>query len=198
MSRNVSDEVVVEVVGRGAAPAPAPAPSITREPAQISEQKLRQPLISELLKGVARADCPYEVLSETIGEKYDVPFDDRVKDVPVVCPGDDDGMDSIPGDPGQHSQGIDSQTCYNTVNVKDEQSLLREPSGEEGVYVDDDQCSFRRGVCSLHKARGEKVVDKKKRWLDRGKGRGYGWVTTKVVKYRCKVKEDRVTQQSSN
>ena len=159
---------------------------------------MRQPLIRELLKGVARADCSFEGLSETIGRRDEVPFDDRVKDVPVVCPGDDDGVDSIPGDPVQHSQGIDSQTCYNTVNVKDEQSLLREPSGEEDVYVDDDHCSFKRGVCCLHKARGEKYVDKKKSWLDRGKGRGYGWVTTKVVKYRCKVKEDRVTQKSSN
>ena len=117
---------------------------------------------------------------------------------PVVCPGDDDGVDSIPDDPVHHSQGIDSQTCINTVNVKDELSLLGEPSGEESVKMDDDHCTFKRGVCCLHKARGEKYVDKKKSWLDRGRGCGYGWVTSKVVKYVCKVKEDQVTQKSSN
>ena len=57
---------VVEVDGRGAAPAPAPAPSVTREPAQISELKLRQPLISELLQGVARADYTDEGLCRNI------------------------------------------------------------------------------------------------------------------------------------
>ena len=189
---------VGEVDGRGAAPAPAPAPLITREPARISEQKLRQPIISELLKGVARADCSFEGLSGTIGRKDDVPFGDRVKDAPVVCPGEDDGVGSIPDDPVHHSQGIDSQTCINTVNVKDELSLLGEPSGEESVRMDDDLCTFKRGVCCLHKVRGEKYVDKKKSWLDRGRGRGYGWVTSKVVKYVCKVKEDQVTQKSSN
>ena len=116
----------------------------------------------------------------------------------MVCPGDDDGGDGMPGDAVLHSQGIVSQTCSKTVNVKDELGLPREPSGELSVKVKDDHCTFKRGVCCLHNARGEKYVDKKKRWMDRGGGRGYGWVTSKVVKYRCKVDDDQVEQKSSS
>ena len=89
-------------------------------------------------------DCSIEGLCETIGEEDDVPFDDRVECDPVVCPGDDDGVDSMPGDTVQHSQGTVSQTCSNAVNMKDELCLLREPSGEVNVKEDDDHCTFKR------------------------------------------------------
>ena len=191
-----TNEMVVVGDERGAAP--APAPSVTGEPAQISELRWKQPLISELLHGVARAAYSDDGQCGTIGEEENVPFDDRVECDPVVCPGDDDGGDGMSGDAVLLSQGIVSHTCNKAMNVKDDLDLLREPSSVQSEKVKDDHCTFKKGVCSLHNARGERYVDKKKRWMDRGGGRGYGWVTSKVVKFRCKVDDDQVEQKSSS
>ena len=98
----------------------------------------------------------------------------------------------------QHNQGIVSQTPNNNVNMKDEMSMMREPSSDEIVKVDDDKCVFKRGVCSFHIAKGEKYADVKRRSKDRGGGRGYGWVTSKLVKFRCKVVDDPGVLKSSS
>ena len=43
------------------------------------------------------------------------------------------------------------------------------------------KCQFQEGFCIQHNVKG--VPSKK--WRDRGKGRGFGYVTSKLVRYRC-------------
>ena len=54
---------------------------------------------------------------------------------------------------------------------------------------EDDLCVYKRGFCQYHKADGERFVEVSKRWRDRGGGEGFGYVTSRLVKYRCKVKK---------
>ena len=45
------------------------------------------------------------------------------------------------------------------------------------------ECSFKRGVCMVHKLKGKKTVHKTKKW---GKTKnGYGWIYSQTVKYSC-------------
>ena len=46
-------------------------------------------------------------------------------------------------------------------------------------------CSYTRGTCSIHGRKGERYLQESKSWKDRGGGRGFGWVTRRVVRYRC-------------
>ena len=80
-------------------------------------------------------------------------------------------------------------SLINMNNVKDVDMLMVAPSV--------DQCEFRRGVCQLHKMKGERYVQETKNWKDRGKGKGFGYVTSRKVRYRCMVK-NTVPRSSSS
>ena len=47
-----------------------------------------------------------------------------------------------------------------------------------------DKCQFKRGVCTLHKTKGNKMVRTKKSWVKKKNGL-CGWNTSKVVYYTC-------------
>ena len=53
------------------------------------------------------------------------------------------------------------------------------------VPPSDMSCNYTRGRCNRHGNMGEKYVISERKWRDRGQGRGYGYVSTKKVKYRC-------------
>ena len=44
---------------------------------------------------------------------------------------------------------------------------------------------LQRGFCMQHNVRGVRYIVTSKKWRDRGKGRGFGYVTSKLVRYRC-------------
>ena len=49
----------------------------------------------------------------------------------------------------------------------------------------DNKCQFQKGFCIQHNVKGVRYVVTSKKWRDRGKGRGFGYVTSKLVRYRC-------------
>ena len=75
--------------------------------------------------------------------------------------------------------------CSNAYDVKDDDTM---PVPSSGGDDDDEVCKFRRGVCLRHGMKGERYVQTVKNWKDRGGGRGYAFVTSKRVRYRCRGK----------
>ena len=56
-----------------------------------------------------------------------------------------------------------------------------------GRLLDTNQiCQFTRGKCTIHKLKGDKIVTKRKKWVLKKNGL-YGYSTTRVVTYRCKL-----------
>ena len=48
-----------------------------------------------------------------------------------------------------------------------------------------DKSQYQKGVCIKHNVMGVRYVVTSKKWRDRGKGKGFGYVTSKLVRYRC-------------
>ena len=68
--------------------------------------------------------------------------------------------------------------------MKDDELVTMPSSGGE---ENDEVCIFKRGTCQKHGIKGEKYVQTTRNWRDRGGGRGYAFVTSKRVKYRCRM-----------
>ena len=71
-------------------------------------------------------------------------------------------------------------------NVKEVGDVTVAPS--VGEYVE--QCEFKRGFCLRHKAKGEKFIEVSRRWRDRGGGKGFDWITSRRVRYRCRGRDN--------
>ena len=80
-------------------------------------------------------------------------------------------------------EGMNTESVCNVAIMKDDVSETMLPS-----VVEDENCVYKRGVCVLHKMKGVKYTMVEKKWKDRGGGKGYGYVTSKKVRYRCEVK----------
>ena len=53
------------------------------------------------------------------------------------------------------------------------------------------RCTYDEGgMCSVHGMMGSKFEVSSKQWKKKGKNKGFGWVTTKVQKYRRKIKNN--------
>ena len=75
----------------------------------------------------------------------------------------------------------------NTTTLITEQSIEITTETSSGEKMKD-QCEYTaRGVCKLHNRRGEKYIETKTEWRDRGGGRGFGNVYKRKVKYRCRT-----------
>ena len=79
-------------------------------------------------------------------------------------------------------EGMNIEPVCNVAIVKDNESETVQPSVEESV-----NCAYKRGVCILHNRKGVKYTMEERKWIDRGRGKGYGYVTRRKVKYRCEV-----------
>ena len=77
-------------------------------------------------------------------------------------------------------EGMNIEPVCNVAIVKDNESETVQPSVN---------CAYKRGVCILHKRKGVKYTMKERKWIDRGGGKGYGYVTSRKVKYRCEVEK---------
>ena len=107
----------------------------------------------------------------------------------VQSPGDVAGVGDTCNDdeedsPAPPSEGIDIITSTDVCVVKDDELVTMPSSGGE---ENDEVCIFKRGTCQKHGIKGEKYVQTTRNWRDRGGGRGYAFVTSKRVKYRCRV-----------
>ena len=46
----------------------------------------------------------------------------------------------------------------------------------------------KKGACRVHECAMRKIKISTKKWKDRGKGRGFGFVSVRVTKYACDAK----------
>ena len=101
-------------------------------------------------------------------------------------------------------QGTDGIILEQTMKLTEEQnvapstaknvdSMVLENKNTDGA----DKCVYyKRGMCGKHGKRGVDTKVSSQVWKDRGGGRGYGWVTRKVMKYRCIVEPSLSTERS--
>ena len=94
---------------------------------------------------------------------------DGVSVVVDVCNDDDDR-----GDKEDSKSDHDVATSLRNDDVNTE-------AGD--IMSVEHSCEFRRGICTLHKIKGEKTQRKVKKWAK--KRYGYGWVTNTIVEYTC-------------
>ena len=88
----------------------------------------------------------------------------------------------------------DSPTrTFSTVSTTPSTARNPKPAAEKAVTVENPirNCTFDgRGVCEIHQCIGTKIKLTSKKWKDRGGGKGFGWVSTKVTKTLCKAKNN--------
>ena len=58
-------------------------------------------------------------------------------------------------------------------------------------------CTFKRGICTKHKLKGEKLTIKKRTWVKKKTGLA-GWSTTRTVTYICKMDEKAESVRKSD
>ena len=56
------------------------------------------------------------------------------------------------------------------------------------------ECEFKRGICSIHKLKGKKMVTTTKKWV--AKKGGYGWSYSRKVTYTCNYLKNTPTGHS--
>ena len=75
------------------------------------------------------------------------------------------------------------------VGGKHKDELDSMDGGEDGMMaVETKKCEFKRGVCTEHKLKGDKMVNTTKKWQK--KKAGYGWVTIRRVTYTCSYRQN--------
>ena len=179
------------------------APKVVREPGRKLGSGLHQPLITEMLSKRVRPQQAGCITGESQREGMDmtrcVTLGEDTENTVRMGLGDGEDREDVCGDiqlddlaHGHRGMKDDSQTNMNIV--KDVDKLMVAPSVDQFV----DQCVFRRGVCQQHRMKGERYVQETKNWKDRGKGKGFGFVTSRKVRYRCMVMKNTVPRSSSS
>ena len=64
--------------------------------------------------------------------------------------------------------------------------------GDSMMHGDEPQCVFSRGICKIHKLKGDKKTVSTKKW--KKKKYGYGWVTVKETQYSCGYRAGNATE----
>ena len=164
------------------------APSYDRERGRRPGRPSHQPLITDIfskqrLLKLAGCDEQGGSNSETHADTFAAA---------VLSPGDADVVGDTCGNdeentPAPLNEGMNIITSIDVSVVKDDRMMTMPSSGGE---ENEEVCMFKRGVCMKHGIKGEKFVQSTKNWRDRGGGRGYAFVTSKRVKYRCRAKSE--------
>ena len=174
------------------------APHCDREPGADQGGGLRQQLITELLSERVRSQPTGMDIKE--GQEGDVDL------VHVISPDEDAGYakkmnpedggiavgmcdDVLCDVPASPPAGMTKDYSVNVDIMKDDDARMSMPSS--------DSCVYKRGVCLFHQMKGVKYTEKTQRWMDRGGGKGYGFVTQRRVRYRCKVENDALMSSSN-
>ena len=109
--------------------------------------------------------------TDTFGDNVDnveIPRDD------LLCPGRTPSSSSLQEVPDTSERG---------ENNRDNDHIMMESTAPPV----DRACSYKKGICSIHGRKGIKYLQESKTWKDNGGGRGFGWITRKVVRYRCNM-----------
>ena len=74
-----------------------------------------------------------------------------------------------------------------------------EPSSSE-TEKESSACNInrKRGYCSSHDVTARRILVTTKKWKDRGGGKGFGYVSSRVVKYICQAKSNPVSDDHTN
>ena len=89
-----------------------------------------------------------------------------------------------PGKSSSYHEAPDTSAREENIRGDDSDNVRRESTAPP---VDRD-CSYKKGTCLIHRKKGLRYLQESKTWLDRGGGRGFGWVTRRIVRYRCSLK----------
>ena len=63
--------------------------------------------------------------------------------------------------------------------------------GDPVEMIKTKECTFKRGVCTIHKVKGTKTELSTKKWTK--KKFGFGFVTRKVITWKCEYNPDRTS-----
>ena len=121
--------------------------------------------------------------TETVGNKY-IEEDICVQGV----------MQTTQVEEACSSSGIEDSMNVVNVGFEDNTASVRNNMNDPGSIDGTEDCVFKRGVCSQHKTKGDKMRSKTKVWKKRKFD--YGWVTVTKVSYRCKHRGDSCSQNS--
>ena len=101
---------------------------------------------------------------------------------------------------GGHRQKINDEKALMTparhrnekggTNLEKLENIL-DNTGENNMNINvSTKCEFtKKGVCINHGTTSTKIVVPSKKWKDRGGGKGYGYVTTRVTKNICTARK---------
>ena len=93
------------------------------------------------------------------------------------------------GGPPSPPQTVEAVETVDTVDAVDTVGTVDTgqgtPSLADRQTVESKTCQFLRGFCMQHNVKGVRYIVTSKKWRDRGKGKGFGYVTSKLVRYRC-------------
>ena len=126
--------------------------------------------------------------------------------VVVEHPGIKDQYDDDEQHNGQQLEGLDNTLLKKTENDEEHKTTENfEKMSNDDVVGDcmknnvgggrvDRNCTFtRNGICEQHLVAGTRLSIPAKKWKDRGRGKGFGWVTTRTTRYLCKVRKSGPT-----
>ena len=142
---------------------------------------LRQPLITEKFREHTLpepAGCDTIKFSSSNKKTSRETFDENCKDGCLVVPAAGGVIvEAAIGDQGKLEDNPQSSTDVRKTTSDDDEQKTTPPV--------EDVCKFVRGTCTLHNKKGVKYHQTSKKWKDRGGGKGYGFVISRYVRYRC-------------
>ena len=156
-------------------------------------------------RGAKRNEKPEQRQSSLAGwvitkQETTAPFDE--------CNVTDRETDSIgnreTGSIKKHNEEVRSlenlEIVTSTTNIGTISSQHELPSSAEKSYQPDVEKAekagcmiLKDGLCKTHNCMTKKVTVTAKKWKDRGKGRGYGYVNSKVTKNICMMRNEAPT-----
>ena len=78
--------------------------------------------------------------------------------------------------------------------IRNSDLFLMAPLRDDGKHEAQTPCTFKRGVCTQHNLKGEKVITKKRSWVMKKTGLA-GWSTSRTVTYLCRLEVKAVSSE---
>ena len=183
------------------------AQTVIREQGALSTRRMRQPLIYQMFSTPERSTLsladrqikqgssqPTHQLKSLGGGTVPSPEDRMLVGAPPRLPSGRSGAGLArgrvgAGGPPSPPQTVEAVDTVDTVDAVDTVGTVDTgqgtPSLADRQTVESKTCQFLRGFCMQHNVKGVRYIVTSKKWRDRGKGKGFGYVTSKLVRYRC-------------
>ena len=84
----------------------------------------------------------------------------------------------------EHHSNTEEQGGTNVISNVISANVIPAPENKEACK------QFNKGVCKIHNIKGTKIVISQKKWKDRGGNKGYGYVYSRLTKYKCSGGEE--------